>query len=603
MYQLIRKLFTLITPAQKKQYFRLQLLLVLMALVELIGIGSIAPFMAIIGDMTILQNENVIASIYHASGIDSEQQFVFFLGFGVLVMLVTSAFISMLATWRMSMFATRIGVELSHRLYEYYLHQDWIFHVSGSSAQHMRKIANEATRLTDSVLTPLMVMNARIVSVFFISTAIFIYDPVVAVTGTILFVLAYMTLYKFVRRRLYKNGLLISKMYEKRFQLMNEGFGGIKELLLLGRAPSLIDQFEEAGNVLARSQGVNQSLLQVPRYLMELVAFGVMIALVLYLIAIHDNNLGFILPVISVYGMAGFKLLPALQQIYYSLAEIKSGLPAFEAIVSELEGSIVSSNAFNKKYSGKGIQHHITPLSMIQLEGIHFTYPGKIQPAVRNLDMAIDAGSVVGIVGASGSGKSTTIDILLGLIQAQRGRLIVDEKPITKDNMRAWQSTIGLVPQVIFLAEGSIAENVAFGIPSEAIDFAQVKKSLEMAHLGELLSELPDGIHTRVGDRGIRLSGGQRQRIAIARALYHHADVLVFDEATSALDGVTEKMIMDAIHDFSGDKTIIMIAHRLKTVEHCQTIYVMDKGTIIAQGTFNELMQSCQYFRDLASFA
>ena len=236
----------------------------------------------------------------------------------------------------------------------------------------------------------------------------------------------------------------------------------------------------------------------------------------------------------------------------------------------------------------------------INLEGISFTYPGKLNPAVDDLNMIIPANSVVGLVGESGSGKSTTIDLLIGLLNPQKGAISIDNVCVNDVNKRAWQNTLGFVPQSIFLSEGTIAENVAFGLPPQSIHLEQVNRALQLANLTELVKELPEGINTKVGERGVQLSGGQRQRIGIARALYHEANVLVFDEATSALDGISEKIIMEAIHEFSGKKTIIMIAHRLKTVQKCDIIYIMDKGKIIDQGTYHELLESNSKFKEMA---
>ena len=243
------------------------------------------------------------------------------------------------------------------------------------------------------------------------------------------------------------------------------------------------------------------------------------------------------------------------------------------------------------------------PKESIRLEEVIFTYPGKEEPAAKNLDIEIPINKIIGLVGASGSGKSTTIDLLLGLIDPQHGRLLIDGKPVTPDRRRAWQNSLGFVPQNIFLADSSIRENIGFGLPLEAIDEERVRRAATMAHLDELLDELPDGLNTRVGERGVQLSGGQRQRIGIARALYHDADVLILDEATSALDGITEKLIMDAIHDFSGKKTIIMIAHRLATVKQCDTIYLLAGGEVVDAGSYEDLSKRNITFRRMAEHA
>lgn len=442
---------------------------------------------------------------------------------------------------------------------------------------------------------PLMYLNARIILVLLMVISIFIYEPKVAIIGFTTFTIAYLFLFTVVRMRLQSNGKTISKVNEQRFRLMNEAFGGIKDVLLLGRDSDFISRFNKSGVDLAYSQGNNGALINVPRYFMELIAFGSMIAIVLYLIAYYDGDMGIILPVLSVYALASVKLLPAFQNIYASVASIKSHSAAFESIHKDLANSTQAK--LRKPISEK---NYLFPKEKISLENITFTYPTIDEPALDCLNMVIPANSVIGIVGPSGSGKSTLIDILLGLIEPQKGVIKIDEEVINSKNCRSWQNSIGFVAQSIFLSEGTIAENVAFGIPKDQINLQQVKQALKLAHLDEMVQSLDKGIHTKVGERGVQLSGGQRQRVGIARALYYKAEVLVFDEATSSLDGVTEKMIMEAIHEFSGQKTIIMIAHRLKTVKKCDQIFFIDKGQVVDVGKYDELIERNEHFKNMA---
>jgi HlyD family secretion protein len=311
---------------------------------------------------------------------------------------------------------------------------------------------------------------------------------------------------------------------------------------------------------------------------------------------------GTILPVLSVYALAGFKLLPAFQQIYSSLSGMRGNMSAFEAIKGDLQASAIDESA-KAKTAQQTSNTHLVPKTSIQLTNVTFAYPGKKKPALKNLDITIAANSVTGLVGSSGSGKSTAIDLVLGLMQPEQGQLLVDGKPIAQDNLRAWQNTLGFVPQSIFLADSSIRENIAFGLPEHEIDDQKVRCATKMAHLEELVQELPNGLGTRVGERGVQLSGGQRQRIGIARALYHDAEVLILDEATSALDGITEKLIMDAIHDFAGQKTIIMIAHRLGTVKQCDIIHLLEKGKLVGSGSYDELSVTNENFKRMAGYA
>jgi HlyD family secretion protein len=598
MLKLIKKFFTLLTPGQRKRFYGLQILVILMAFAEIIGVVSIVPFMALVGDMNQLQQNTIIAQAYQLSGVSSESQFVFLLGLSVLVLLLISSIISILTVWKISMFANKIGVEIADRLFSHYLKQDWLFHASGSSAQLTKNIAIETARVTHGVLVPLMHMNAKIILALFMSISVFIFDPKVAIIGFFTFTVSYFFLFKVIRSRLQNNGEAISATNEERFRLMNEGFGGIKDVILLGRDSDFINRFNETGSTLAYSHGTNAAYTNTPRYFIELIAFGSMISLILYLMVSHEGNLGMILPILSVYALVAIKLLPAFQQIYFSIATMNGNIAAFDSIEGDLDNSLKAKSAVtNKEESLLHFKQEIT------LKNITFTFPKKEEPALNQLNITIPVNSLIGIVGPSGSGKSTLIDILLALIDPQQGELKVDNNVINKKNRRSWQNTIGFVAQNIFLSQNTIAENVAFGIRKDQINLEQVRQALKLAHLTELLESLKDGIHTQVGERGVQLSGGQRQRIGIARALYHKAEVLVFDEATSSLDGITEKMIMEAIYEFSGQKTIILVAHRLKTVEKCDMIFFIDKGKVIDQGTYQELIKKNEQFKKMADHA
>ena len=596
MIKAIKGLFKLLTQSQRRGFYALQALVILMSLTQIVGVASIIPFMTLIGDLSQLQQDTIIAQVYKTSGLNSETQFMFWLGLCVLFMLFVASAISMYTTWRISMFANKVGVELADRLYTHYLKQDWLFHASGSSAQLTKQISNESLRVTQGILVPFVHLNSNAVFVTFMSISIFIFDPMVAIVGFVIFTLSYYFIFKIVSLTLLKNGRSISEMYEQRFRLMNEGFGGIKDVLLLGRDNHFIDRFYKTGVIFANSQGVNSALSHAPRYFMELVAFGSMISLILYLFINYDADLSLILPVLSVYAIAGIKLLPAFQQIYNSFATIEGNIGGFEAVHQDLIDSSKIKSVTNKKEEG-----YLSLKKQISLENISFTYPGKGVPVLNKMNISIPVKKVIGIVGPSGSGKSTIVDMLLGLIEPQEGLLKVDEEIINNKNRRAWQNSIGFVAQAIFLSEGTIAENIAFGLSEDQINLKNVHNALQLANLDEFVQGLKNGIHTKVGERGVQLSGGQRQRIGIARALYHKAEVLIFDEATSSLDGITEKMIMQAVHKFSGEKTIIMIAHRLKTIEKCDQIFFIDKGVVADQGTFQELIETNVKFKNMAN--
>lgn len=600
---MIKELFQLLTPRQRRHLYRLQILVILMAIMELIGIASIGPFMALVADRDLIETNSVLQSIYRFSGLHSPNQLLFVLGVGVLFFLGVASVLSIITTWRMSLFAMQTGSEIADRLYAHYLRQGWLFHACGSSSRLTKQISTESIRVTNGVILPLTQLNARVVVALLISVSIVLYKPVVALSGLALFLFGYFLIYRVVRRRLEDYGKLISEASTQRFRLMNEGFGGIKDVLLLDRSKSFTEQFSKSGNTLSRAQGVNLALAQAPRYFMEMVAFGAMIILVLVLIKVYDGVLSQVLPVLAVYALAGFKLLPALQQIYFSITTIRANLSAFDSIRDDL---IASQQAPAEIKSAEAQFDSDTDLLDVEiakeltLEKVSFKYPGASKVAIDSVSLSISLNTTVGFVGESGSGKSTIVDIIIGMIAPTEGEIRLDASVISESNLRAWQKNIGFVPQSIFLSEGSIAENIAFGIRPSDINLAQVEKVIRLAHLEELVRGLPDGLATKIGERGVKLSGGQRQRIGIARALYNEAAILVFDEATSALDGITEKTIMDAIHELSGQRTIILIAHRLKTIQQCENVFMMDRGKLVDQGSYEDLIQRNKQFRRMA---
>ena len=598
MFKLVSELFSLLTVKQRRQFYFLQRLVVFMAVMEILGVASIIPFMTLVGDANQLQEETFIAQVYTASGINSETKFLFMLGIAVMMMLFIATTISSFTIWKICMFSNKIGAEISERLYTHYLKQNWLFHASGSSASLTNKIAIDTIRVTSAIILPFMQMNAKSILAFLMVLGIFAFNPTVAIIIFSIFAFSYSILFTIVRMRLIQNGRIITRVNEKRFRLMNEGFGGIKDVLLLGRDNDFIKRFNKTGNSLAYSLGTNDALANVPRYIMELVAFGSTITVVLFLIVYYESDLGVILPILSVYALAGVKLLPAFQSIYTCIAKIRASTPAFESIQDDLINSKKTKSNYVKENNT-----FLVPKKQISLENVSFKYPNKNDLVINNVNISIPVNSIVGLVGPSGSGKSTLIDILLGLIEPYKGSMKIDDKVIDDSNRRAWQNTIGFVAQNIYLSEGSIAENVAFGIPQDEINYDKVHQALKLAHLDELISKYENGVHTRVGERGVQLSGGQRQRIGIARALYYKSEVLVFDEATSSLDGISEKKIMEAINNFSGKKTIIMIAHRLKTVQKCDQIFFLDKGQIIDNGTYQELFETNEHFKNMAENA
>jgi len=600
MFANLKKLFSLLSPSQRRNLFLLQFLVIFMAFAEIASVFSIGPFIALIGNLDQLNGDGLIAEAYKFSGITDQNNFIIAFGAAVMTILTLSALISTFTLWRLAMYGAKVGADLGNRLFSYYMNESWLFHSQSNSSDLVNKISVETTRVTGSIILQLMYLNAKVTLVLFLSVSIFILDPKIALSGVAIFSFAYLFIYRLVKKQLELNGNMVTQGNQSRFQLMSEGFGGIKEILLLGRQNFFKKRFFIVSENFFHAWGNSQVLSSVPRYFMELVSFSAAILLVMYFLVSNQGNLETILPMVSIYALAGFKLLPAFQQIYFSIATIQANIASYENIQADLKASAMDDVQDIQGSLKDNTLEKIKFLHAIQLSNISFAYPGAPQNLLSNLTITFPKNQVIGLVGPSGSGKSTLIDILMGLVEPNAGELKIDEQILRASQKRLLQDKIGFVSQTIFLADSSIKENIGFGIPSSEIIDERVLQAIRLAHLEDVISSLPNGIDTFVGERGVQLSGGQRQRIGIARALYNDPEILVFDEATSSLDGLTEKLIMEAVNSFSGKKTIILIAHRLSTVKSCNLIYFIENGKIADQGTYQHLLESNTSFKKMS---
>jgi ABC-type multidrug transport system fused ATPase/permease subunit len=591
----LKDLFRALTYQQRTSLYKIQFLVIFMAISEVIGISTIGPFLALVSDTSLLEQDGFLRSLYLTSGAQSHNEFIFYAGAGVLFVLFSAAIVSSLTLRAVVYYAQRLGAEVSASLYDYYMRQNWLFHNSVNSSKLMNNVVSESNRVTASVLYPFMILNAKVVVGIAIVALLLSIDLVVTVFGAFVFGGLYLIIYKFVQIKLNRNGEMISDSMRVRFRLLNEGFDGIKDTLILGRSNIFRKRFYNSSMKLAKSYGSNLTMNEVPKYWVELLAFGAMISLILFLLAKNEGQLTSILPTLGIFAMASYKLLPVFQQVYGNLAHIRGAIPALNAIKDDLlSWKELLQNPDNRK----GISS--INFENLFLEKVSFKYPNKGSQAIDDVSIEIQKNQIIGFVGKSGSGKSTLADIILGLLDPQSGVIRVNATPINEINKRSWLNNFGYVSQNIFLSDSSIRENIAFGIPEENINENKISQCIKLANLDELLESLPDGIETIIGEKGLQLSGGQRQRIAIARSLYNDPSILIFDEATSALDGLNEKIIMESIHSLAGKKTIILIAHRLNTIKKCDVIYLFDSGKIIDSGRYEELKSKNKIFDEMS---
>jgi HlyD family secretion protein len=403
------------------------------------------------------------------------------------------------------------------------------------------------------------------------------------------------------RGRLNAYGKIQSEQQALRFKLMSEGFGGIKDTLILGRQKNFIEKFIISSIKIANVRGRTETITLSPKFLMELLSFGGVIALIITLVFSSNGEMSEVLSSLAIFALAGFKILPAIQVCYASLSIVRGNIASFEVLEEDLFNSAESLAV--SRWDKNQLDDSIPFKNTLTFKDISFSYPGTKKKALDKINLDIYPGQFIGLVGSSGSGKSTLADVFLGLLKPTSGEIVIDNEILSDLDLRQWQNNIGAVSQSIFLSDSSIQENIAFGLRNDEIIDEKVILAARLANLSDFIGTLPEGLKTNVGERGIQLSGGQRQRIGIARALYNNASILVFDEATSALDGLTEKKVMDAIYNLSGSKTIITIAHRLATIKKCDLIYLLDDGKIIDSGKYDDLKKRNTLFESMTNFA
>lgn len=570
-----RKIWGLLTIAERRSAVVLLGLMFIGMALETLGVGLVIPALALLTQRDFASSYPAIQPALQALGSPSQQNLV--IG-GMLVLvgvyLIKALFLALLAWWQ-TRFAFGVQAQLSQRLFTVYLRQPYTFHLQRNSAQLIRNVTGEVQTFTFNIMLPGMQLLTEGLVLFGLCGLLLVVEPlgaliVVTVTGLAAWGFHWLTRRQIARwgkARLHHEGL--------RIQHLQQGLGGAKDVKLLGRESEFLEQYSLHNTQSARVGEFITTLKQLPRLWLEVLAVGGLATLVLTMLA-QGRTLASVLPTLGLFAAAAFRLMPSVNRMLGSVQSLRYGLPVINVLHDELK---LAAPAPHKD------QASAPPFrEVLELRQVNYTYPSAAQPALNVLSLDVRCGESVGFVGPSGAGKSTLVDILLGLLTPDSGAVRVDGENI-QHALRNWQDQIGYVPQSIFLTDDTLTRNVAFGLSNAQIDVAAVWHAIRAAQLEEFVYSLPQGLDTMVGERGIRLSGGQRQRIGIARALYHDPAVLVLDEATSSLDTDTERGVMEAVRTLRGSKTILIVAHRLSTVEHCDRIYRLSQGRVVEEGT------------------
>jgi ATP-binding cassette, subfamily B, bacterial PglK len=579
---ILKSLWGHISYQRRKQAGLLLMLAILTSFAEIISLGAVLPFIGVLTQPDKVLAYPLVAEIAYFFGIENGNELVLPLTLAFALAALVAGFMRLLLLWGTLNLGSVTGADLSIKVYERTLYQPYMVHIQRSSSEVISGITQKVGTTT-AVLTALVIVVTSLFLFVSILVTLIVVDPKVALLSAISFGAAYSIIAWFTQKKLVANSLITAYEQTHVVKALQEGLGAIRDVLLDGTQNVYVDIYGRAVVRLRRAGAENAFINQAPRFAMETLG---LVLISLFVLFLSDRSGGIVgaLPILAMIAFGAQRLLPLMQMLYGNWALVTGSKAALIDVLDLLEQEIPS-------YANVKSLPALSLKKSICFKDVSFSYSGDLNLVLNGLNFNVNKGSCVGIIGATGSGKSTALDLLMGLITPAEGSLIVDGKEIISSQERAsWQRTVACVPQSIFLSDATVAENIAFGIPVDEIDFQRVREAAQRAQIADFIESRPGGYDVFVGERGVRLSGGQRQRIGIARALYKNASVLIFDEATSALDDQTEKAVMRTIDDLSGDLTLFIIAHRLTTLKNCNQIIELKSGIVSRIGNYQDLI-------------
>ena len=591
-----RTLFSLIDPAKRRRFWLIVVLTLLTAVLDLGGVAMVIPFLTVLADPEIAFNQPILANIYERLNFSSTYAFLQALGLATFVLVMSGIAVRALSVYMIQLFARQVNMAFAMARLERYLLQPYEWFLQQHSADLGKSVLQEINEIVNGSVAPALRIISNSFLIILLAALLLLVQPLGAITIAFVFGTSFWAIDRAVRRQIGEMGKDQRRANRERHQVTNEALAGIKEVKVMSLETLYLKRFFGPSRRLAAYQARLQLVGEMPRFALEGLTFGGMLGFTLWLLWTSEGALGTVVPVLGAFAFAALRLMPTAQLLFRDIALMRFGRAALAGLLDDL--------ADPSSVTMPDIDAEPLPFKRsFQLEHVQFSYPASERAALKDVSLEIEAGTTVGFMGPTGAGKSTVIDLILGLVTPSGGRFLVDGVPVDDGNRQNWQRNVGFVPQSIYLFDDSIAANIAHGVSGGDIDMEQVRHAARLARIDDYIETMPEGYDSFVGDAGIRLSGGQRQRVGIARALYRDRDVLVFDEATSALDAVTEREVMDAIRSLAGTKTLILVSHRLSTLAHCDEIFVLEHGRVVDRGSYAELKASNASFQSMLAEA
>lgn len=595
--EIIKRIINIFNNREKRKFSWLFVAILILGFFEVAGVASILPFMELIAKPDAIEQSRWLTAAYEFFAFESHREMLIYFGIAIVALIAVTNLFAIYTVWLQYKYAWNTSHNLSIRLLKTYIRKPYNFFLNNNSSEMITYTISEVNVLTSGIIIPIIEMFSRSIVSVVIFALLIIVDPKIAIIMFVGLGGAYSLIYLAQKNMLKKIGKYRIKMNLGRYKSLQELFNGIKTISVYNKRPFFFERYAHNSKEFCDVQPKFNLMLSAPRYLLELLAFGSILSVTIYLF-VFSGNIQTALPRLSLYAVAGYRLLPALQKLFAAASKLKHNLPVLDKLHDDLVYSLKNENTNLEAKTSLDFNFNIA------LDELTFQYENSEQKVINQLSVDIKKGQTIAFIGSTGSGKTTLVDLIVGLLEPTAGSLKIDGKKLAQEHIATWRDQLAYVPQEVFLFDDTILRNITLDEPEQLIDYDRLEKVMRMADIYDLvMNQLSDGHQTEIGERGVRLSGGQRQRLGLARALYKNPKILILDEATSALDSITEQGIIEALQALPDTLTTIIIAHRLSTVKHADCIYLLDKGKIASQGKYQTLMEMDDTFKTMVKLS